>query len=315
MISKYPYDKRHLNFGNSAAIQDYDTLKKINDLDVTLTDILSDQSIIQRFTDSYRKWITTTKLNSVIGLEDFKYFCYSNGTTESFDKFYLKNSRRRFRCFRGEYMYHQLAWRNYWPNWKFLDDDCLAKNDAVIISLPFADTGNRHSQFDDLIKQCELLNIPVLVDCAYFGICRDITFDVSSPCITDVVFSLSKTFPVSHARIGLRLTRIDDDDSLFVVNKGDYVNRLGSYIGLNLINNFSPDYIVKKYRALQVEYCKHLSVDVSNTVLFGIGGNLWNEYNRGRDTNRLSFHNYFHLSPDVFYKENLVRAQSQNNKF
>jgi hypothetical protein len=308
MSNRYPYDKRHLNFGNSAAIQDKEVLTAIRKLTRSFDDIVFDKSITCEYKEVYLNWINASTLNSFIGLDKFKYACYSNGTTESFDKFYLKNNQKRFRCFRGEYMYHQLAWRNYWPNWKFIDDEDLKENDAVVISLPFADTGNKHSQFDDLIKQCELLNIPVLVDCAYFGICQNITFDVSSPCITDVVFSLSKTFPLSHARVGLRLTNIDDDDSLFVVNKGDYVNRVGAYLGSEIMKQFSPDYIVNKYKKLQAEFCNYLSLELSNTVLFGIGNDHWNEYNRGRKSNRLSFHNYLHLPVEIFYRDNKPRA-------
>jgi hypothetical protein len=308
MTIRYPYDKRHLNFGNSSAIKDPAVLSLLSNLNLNLVDILQNERIVKEFINDYKTWIESSKLNKIKGLADFNYACYSNGTTEAFDKFYLKNNTRRFRCFHGEYMYHQLMWRNCYPSWEFISDCDLDINDAVVISLPFADTGNQHSEYKKLIATCEKLNVPVLVDCAYLGICQGIEFDFSSTCITDVTFSLSKTFPISHARIGLRLTRSDNDDSLFVVNKGDYVNRLGAYIGSTLIKNFSSDYIVTEYRDIQTKFCNHLKVVPSNTVLFGIGNLLWNEYNRGRGSNRLSFHNYYHLQSDKFYEENSPRA-------
>ena len=298
-------DKRHLKFGNSFAIRDSDTLSVLNESVQHVHDVLDDVSIVDNFCDQYLGWIKSGTLNTLSGLDSFNYKCYSNGTTESFDKFYMKNHTRRFRCFKGEYMYHQLAWRNHWPDWKFIEDEELTASDAVVISLPFADTGNKHEQHDLILKTCDKLGIPVLIDCAYYGICSNIEFNFDHKCITDVVFSLSKTFPVAHARIGLRLTRIDDDDPLFVLNKNGYVNRLGAAIGQKFISVFSADFIPTRYKEKQLAFCEHLKVTPSSTVLFGIAGSGWEEYNRGGETNRLSFHKYIHKDMDIFLKDNV----------
>jgi hypothetical protein len=296
------YDKRHLKFGNSSAVLDPCTISCLKDFNFLLEFDLYNQNITDKFCIAYVDWIRSSKINIITGLENFKYHCYSNGTTEAFDKFYLKNSKKRFRCFQGEYMYHRLAWRNYFPDWKFIEDEDLLSGDAVVISLPFSDTGNIHLSHNTILKKCNDLKIPVLIDCAYFGICQNILFDLNYDCITDIVFSLSKTFPLSHARIGLRLTKEDNDDSLFVVNKSSYTNRLGACLGLEFISKFSPDYIPLTYRTKQIDMCNYLNVDVSNTVLFGIGNNMWNEYNRGTETNRLSFHKFLHLPIEEFYR-------------
>lgn len=303
MNSKLPYDKRHLPFGNSSAILDEQVLAHINEFKLDILSVLNDTSLSEKFCREYVNWIKTSKLNSFLGLEEFQYACYANGTTEAFDRFYAKNSNRRFRCFRGEYMYHQLSWRNNYPNWSFIEDDKIDSNDAVVISLPFSDTGNKHINHNLILKECSKLKVPVLIDCAYLGICENIIFDLNHDCITDVVFSLSKAFPLAHARIGLRLTKEDNDDPLFVVNKSGYVNRLGPALGLHLISKFSPDYIPLNYKEKQKLMCKHLKVDISNTVLFGIGTDGWEQYNRGNNTNRLSFHKYFHRPIEAFYND------------
>ena len=137
------------------------------------------------------------------------------------------------------------------------------------------------------------MNVPVLIDCAYLGICSNIDFDLSFNCITDVTFSLSKTFPVAHARIGMRLTKHDDDDILFVTNKSDYINRISCFIGNAVINEFSPDYIPNKYRDKQIEICKKLNIQPSNTVLFGNADiDKFIDYNRGGNSNRLGLHKF-----------------------
>jgi hypothetical protein len=125
-------------------------------------------------------------------------------------------------------------------------------------------------------------------------VCYNINFNFDYDCITDITFSLSKAFPVAYARVGMRLTKVDDDDSLLMLHKIGYTNRIGAAIGLKLMEQYSPDYICEKYMGQQAELCKELGVQPSNTVLFGIDtSNKYPEYNRGGITNRLSLHKHF----------------------
>lgn len=282
-----PNDKRQLAYGGSFAIMDSDILSSLPKMEQVDPDI---------FCKSYIEWIKSTKLNTIIGLEQFKCSAYSNATTEIFDKFYMKNHNRRFRCFRGEYVYHQIAWRTSWPDWCYIEDQPIQANDAVVISLPFSDTGDKHSRMDELLKTCSSLGVPVLVDCAYFGVCSDITFDFTYSCITDIAWSLSKSFPLAYARVGMRLTKSDNDDPLLMLNKIGYVNRIGAALGLGLIETYSPDYIVTKYKSAQIKLCENLGVQPSKTVLFGIDyDNRYPEYNRGSNTNRLGLHKHLNV--------------------
>tara|TARA_B110000503_G_C7144760_1_gene412439 strand:+ start:1700 stop:2602 length:903 start_codon:yes stop_codon:yes gene_type:complete len=286
-----PNDKRGMDFGSAFAIQDPDTTKILREpFDLQC---INSNTIIDEYLHDYDLWIKSSISNTFTGLEDFKYRCYSNGTTEAFDKFYMKNAKRRFRCYKGEYMYHKLAWRDKF-DWQWIEDAPIHKNDAVIISLPFADTGNVHTHYYDLMRKCSELGVPVLVDCAYFGACRSIQFDVAYPCITDVVFSLSKSFPVAYARIGIRYTRVDDDDTLFVYHKINYNNKIGAALGLKYFQKFTPDYITQKYLDKQLDFCNTVDVEPSKTVLFGIDHlGRYKEYNRGGPSNRLSFHKQY----------------------
>jgi len=290
-MTNIPNDKRHMDFGSAFAISDPETTRLLRStLDLQC---LNNDNIIDEFLYDYDKWIKTSTINSITGLEDFKHKCYSNGTTESFDKFYMKNSKRRFRCFKGEYMYHKLAWRDKYI-WAYLEDEPLHKADAVVISLPFADTGDKHSKYHELMRECCELGVPVLVDCAYFGACYGVSIDIAYSCITDVTFSLSKSFPVAYARIGIRYTKVDDDDTMFVYHKISYNNKLGAALGIKYLENFTPDYIPQKYIQKQKEFCNELGINPSATVIFGIDDkNIYNQYNRGGNTNRLSFHKQY----------------------
>jgi len=296
-MTNIPNDKRGLDFGSAFSISDPETIKLLREPH-NLQCVNSD-TIIDEYLHEYNEWIRSTKNNIFTGLDDFKYRCYSNGTTEAFDKFYMKNSQRRFRCYKGEYMYHKLAWRDKF-NWEWIEEAPLHKNDAVIISLPFADTGNKHKDYHDLMRKCSDLHIPVLIDCAYFGACRNVHIDVAYPCITDVTFSLSKTFPLAYARIGIRYTKEDNDDTLFVYHKINYNNKIGASIGLKYFKNFSPDFISNKYVDKQADFCNIMKVYPSKTVFFGIDqNNNYPQYNRGGETNRLSFHKQYIKGLDI----------------
>ena len=286
-----PNDKRSLPFGGSFAISN-----------VTQPDS-SDA-----FCQAYKAWIESSCENVMVGLYKFPVMAYCNGTTEAFDKFYMKNSSRRFRCYKGEYMYHQVTWRNCWPDWKFIEDAPLDSNDAVVLSLPFSNTGNEHPATQRLLQFCSDLGIPVLIDCAYFGVCSEIIFDFNYNCITDIVFSLSKTFPAAYARIGMRFTREDDDDPLLVLNKIGYTNRYSARLGLALLKTRTPDDTVYAFRKKQEAFCKHLGIEPSKTVLFGLDTeNKYPEYNRGGDVNRLSFHKFLNQDEGIFYNEHSPR--------
>jgi hypothetical protein len=286
---------KNLPYGGAEAVVDSSSNEFVNNaiVDSTKENCLVNKSIHEEFVSAYKTWILSSKLNDIVGFELFSIGAYSNGTTEAFDKFYLKNSTRRFRCFKGEYMYHQAAWRNYFPNWKFLDDEEVRPNDAVVISLPFADLGSEHPQMKKILDECANLNVPVMLDCAYFGLCKDVEFNFNHPAITDITFSLSKFLPVAHLRIGVRFTKVDDDDSLLVTHKTQYMNRIGAAVGLKIFKNYTPDYNYLTYQATQETLCNNLNLTPSKCVIFGIDNvNMYPQYNRGGLSNRLCLSKY-----------------------
>jgi hypothetical protein len=281
---------KHLPYGGAGPIETPDLPDIIKKFVVESSDDLGNSAIHTEFVDQYKRWIKNSKLNDLQGLDAFPVASFSNGTTEAFDKFYLRHHQRRFRCLRGEYMYHPGSWKNYF-DWAYLDQDELKPNDALVISLPFSDLGNIHPDTNALLDQCRALEIPVLVDCAFFGLCSGINFDLDHPAVTDVTFSLSKTLPVAHLRIGMRLTRSDDDDSLLIYNKTNYVNRLAASVGLKALQYMDADTNWQNWHSVQQKLCLDLKVHASNTVIFGIDDqNLFKEYNRGTSTNRLCFY-------------------------
>ena len=282
--------KNNLPYRKIRAINDPEVLKflrsRFKDYKNVL-ESLDDENIHIRFLKHYQKWIKSSKLNNLKNLNKYKFACFSNGSSQVFDYFYAKNKDRRFRIYKGDYAYHYLSWRNHFPKWSFINNLKISKNDALVISLPFSDTGNKHIFMEKLLKICDQKKIPVLVDCCYYSNCKGINFDFNHKCIEAISFSLSKAFPVSRLRIGMRLTKTDDDDPLFFLNKLGLINRVSAYIGLELIKKFKFDYIYKKYEQVQKYHCKKMSITPSQIVNLGLGGKKWSEYNRGGKLNRL----------------------------
>jgi len=268
-------------FQGSRAVRDIE----INDfIQKIFRDNLLDRGLnkadnLSKFKNSFTKWLQTHESSTITGLDQYQ-LDFSAGTTQSFDSFYLRHRNRKFRCYTGEYFYHLKTWISNQIDWSFITNDTpISNNDAVVISMPFCDTGSLHPDYEQLISTCEKLGVPVLVDCCYYPISGNIKFDVSSDCIDTVSFSLSKAFPVANLRIGVRYTKnIFDGQKLH--DTINYNNTLSAYIGLRIIDEFPSDYIYSKYKDRQMSVCNYFGLIPGNSVMFAVGDADWNQYSR-----------------------------------
>ena len=84
---------------------------------VKLTDSSTDVVICIPFDEDnadyqeYLEWIQSSKLNNLLNLNGFKSLQFVHGTSQSFDFFYLINHTKRFRGFKGDFMYHKIMWK------------------------------------------------------------------------------------------------------------------------------------------------------------------------------------------------------------
>jgi len=245
-----------------------------------LTAGLNRNSNLREFVDNMRPWLEAHTTNQLFGLDQYQ-ADFSAGTTQAFDSFYYRHRDRRLRCFVGEYFYHLKTWISTGTNWSFIsDDDPLANGDALVISIPFCDTGNEYPDTDAVLARCDQLGIPVLVDCCYYTISGGVKVDLTCPAIDTVAFSLSKAFPVAHLRIGVRYTRPGLFDGQKLHDSINYNNTVSACIGLNLIDRFGSDYIHRAYQTRQQEVCDYFELTSSKTVLFAVGNSDWDRYNR-----------------------------------
>jgi hypothetical protein len=274
------------NYKGSRAVIDKEVLNFLKNSNNTFTKPVN-------FLQNYKQWIEST--HSIAGWHRFKHLCFSNGTTESFDKFYLRHLNRKLRMLKGEYYYHQIIAKNNYKVFEWLEDiSTLRKNDVLIISVPFADTGDVPLNFYSILDRCEELAVPVLLDLAYINLSIGLELNLDYKCIDTITSSLSKVFPVSQHRIGIQLQQEIIDDTLLAYNQNQYINLHSLGIGQSLIDQYPADYSFKKYREQQITLCKELSITPSQCFTFGVDHNdLYLEYNRGTNSNRLCLSDYF----------------------
>ena len=233
--------------------------------------------------------------NDLHGIGDYTSKAFSLGTTNAFDSFFIKHSKKRLVSFSGEYVYHGIVQRTIDGSTNTLTDaDQLKKGDALVISVPFADTGDEHEQLEDVLIACDNLSIPVLIDMAYINIAQGLSIDLTHKCIDSITSSLSKVFFIPECRAGIRLQKKNLDDNLDMMSENNYVNRMAVNLSIELFDNFDSNYITTKYKQQQVNFCEQLELQQSKTVIFGIDRNKkFKQYNRGTNTNRLCFSKHF----------------------
>ena len=251
------------------------------------------EKIKNEFFKTYTNWMF--KPHKIKGFEKYNNACFTNGTKESFLYFYLKYLPiKRLRLAKGEYFFHQMMkgiHKNY-VQFAWLEDEPIKRGDFILISAPFSDTGNLPKDLDEILTNCDELNVPVMLDLAYINLAKDLNFSLEYDCIEYITSSLSKVFPLEFHRVGIRLQKEVSDDQLYVVNEpyNNYINIFSAKLGLEMMKKFPPDYIFNKYRNKQLEFCAKLNLQVSDCVIFGIDHN--NEFahlNRGNKTTRLCF--------------------------
>jgi hypothetical protein len=242
-----------------------------------------DTGILPEYLSFIPKWIESSELNSIEGLERFPLKRLTSGNTQAFDDFYIRHHDRTFKFLPSEYPYLS----KYAPRWEFLDEHTeLTRKDALVMSAPFSGTGNMHPRFYELLERAENIDIPVLIDCAFFGITRNLRLDVDYRCIEAVCFSLSKAFGAGCFRSGIEFSKQNGGPSS-IQNEWCYVQLLSAKIGLEIAKKYSPDYIPGKYRSWQLEICDEFGLEPSDTVVFGLGGEKFQYFDIDGVSNRV----------------------------
>ena len=225
----------------------------------------------QTYLDEFTSWLTSSSYNQIVGLDQFPNRAYCSGVLNAIESFILRHARsRRLRFSQAEFIGAKVACNYAGAEWRWLEDGPICTGDAVIISWPFAGNGREYPGQEELFNSCNQLDVPVMVDLAYFGISSGMVFDLTHSCITDVATSLSK--PMSTMlRLGIRYTKDLYDDPIQTSSNLKIYNRISTSIGTVLMQKFSYDWIVNKYLPRAHEVCNSKSLILSNTFTLALG--------------------------------------------
>jgi len=249
----------------------------------------------EQYTQCYRHWLCNSTDKTIHGLESFKCADFAQGTSHVFDHFVLKHAKRQIVYFAGEFQYHRCISKNI--NHRMLHSiDELTPEQALVISFPFSDTGDKHVDFDRIMLTCEYLNIPVCLDLAYWGIAKNMHLDLDRyNCITEVACSLSKPFwKLETHRIGIRFSREYLDDGISMLNEVQMANVFSMSLGMWFMEKFDNSFCWQRYGDRYYTVCKEMNLGTTNTVIFGLGDQQRHqEYNRGlKDNYRICISEY-----------------------
>ena len=275
-------------------IPDSDILKFVQKSVKDSQDYLYERELHPLFLEKFKIWIQKTNNNTIIGLDDFKELTYVHGTSQSFDNFYFAHNGKRLVTLKGDFLYHELSVRRKILHHHY-EKNILENGDFMIISVPFSDSGNEPNNLEEILNECEEKNIPVWIDAAYMVMAGDITLDLTYECIQGISFSLTKAFyGCERLRIGVRMKRVYEDDGIDIANSMSMVSAVGCYVGYEIINKYSADYIYNTYRGRQQLLCEELDLVPSKSVIFGLGDKFdkkYDMYNRGSNYRRICLSN------------------------
>ena len=215
------------------------------------------------FTKTFRHWIGAGSEATAIGLGAFPEAYFVNGVTQGYDVFLYEHKGRRFRMLKGEYPYVQLSV----DRWRYLEDEAVVEGDAVVLSMPSYRDGGVPRRFSETLDQCRRRNVPVFIDAAYFGTCFGVSFHFDHPAIEMVGFSLSKPFHIHSYRCGVLFARRTIRHLHEIQVNSGYFNRVGAFVGLSLMREFSSDYMPSQYRDRYSRACESLNVTQTNCIM------------------------------------------------
>lgn len=213
------------------------------------------------FVKKHRQWLLNNSFY-VEGLDRFKYGYITAGCTEAFNEVY----REPCYVLKGEYTYHRDSRRAIETT---LHN--IPFGSRLIISYPFAETGNPHEDWDHIIDYCTTKNIRIFVDACLSSVSIG-KLDLRNPIITHVAFSFSKAFGTGHMRTGVVYSN-QLESPASVTNKHLYLNHMNIDLHMKLMEHYTSDYVFKKYRLKQLDLCKKHSLIQSDCVLYGLDNN------------------------------------------
>ena len=217
------------------------------------------------FTLETNRYLNSSQLNALTGLDKFDRIDIINGCTQFIDNLYMQG---KVQVLDGDYRYHSrlgLAIISTVGE--------LVPLMPLIIAMPFPRIGAPHDNMTEILDECVKKNIPVHIDGAWITCCRDVTFDFGHNAIQSVGISLSKGLGLGWNRVGLRYTRQHNPDSVTIMNDFNMNLRATAMIGLHFVRNLPIDYLWNKYGETYYKICRDFDLTPTKSIYLALQGN------------------------------------------
>jgi hypothetical protein len=234
-------------------------------IEQTILEILSgslekntSDTVYEDFKQEVQDWIFGSSLNKLTGIDTFARRDVMIGCTQFIDNLYMKNT---VQYIEGDYQYHnrlKVGISRTIGN--------LEPTTPLIISMPFPGTGNKHFNMDQLLTECSYKMIPVHIDGAWVTCSRGLDFNFNHNAIRSVGISLSKGLGLGWNRIGIRWTKMENPDSISIMNDFRMNCRALAMIGLHFVRKFPKDYLWNTYGDLNKKVCDDFGLQQTNSI-------------------------------------------------
>lgn len=219
-------------------------------------------TIGERFKIEFDRWLHSSKINNLKGLDAFEHRDVIQGVTGFIDDVYQMHRGTTYTIDK-DYMYHQ---RLYGRSTVANDIKDVPDDSKLIVSMPFPFLGDVHPDMATMLDDCLERNISVYIDSAWIGCTRDLEFDYDHPAIHSIGFSLSKGLGLGYSRIGVRYSRARDVGPITIMNDFTMIPRTMCWWGLKFMERFEHDYLQIKYHDLYVRLCKECELIPSKSI-------------------------------------------------
>lgn len=218
---------------------------------------------VYRFLEEIDKWIYEHKYISYKGLDKFPVREAILGTTHTLDELHSRHGSD-ICVFKGEYKYHLRL--TDWNVQEIRSRFDILPGNVLIVSYPSCITGNYLPDFRKTLDHCFELGVPVHIDGAWFGQCRNFYFDCDHPAIQSVSVSLSKALGMGSNRIGIRYSREKVIGPISIMNDYQYCNVSDMWIGVEMMKKFGPDYWWRNYSKEYSKVCKDFGLEECHSI-------------------------------------------------
>ena len=229
---------------------------------LTKTDYMNNtKNLREKFHAKFHTWINGSTLNTISGLDTFPERDMIIGVTHLLDDIHITNGDRVV-VLAEEYLYH----KRIRPNIKIRELSTLQHGDYLILSMPFAGTGDIHPDTLPILDRCEELGIPVTIDSAWYGCTSGVNFNFDHPAIQNFGFSLSKSLCMGSDRVGLRYSRKRNPGPVTILNDYGMGIEILMWYAIACMDQFPVDFLQKKYGVFYREACEHLGLESTKSI-------------------------------------------------